>query len=76
MSFNEFEQLTLAGANCQNVVEGMLRSDPYYQRLAEQQKKTVKVSQKQQPGQKKGPEINKQKKLPPLKDLQATIDLS
>jgi hypothetical protein len=36
------DQLTLAGANCQNVVESMMKSDPYYQKLAEQQKKQSK----------------------------------
>jgi hypothetical protein len=33
-AFNEFDSLALSGANCQNVVETMMKSDPYYQRLA------------------------------------------
>jgi hypothetical protein len=34
---NFSDQLTLAGANCQNVVESMMKRDPYYQKLAEKQ---------------------------------------
>jgi hypothetical protein len=32
---NFSDQLTLAGSNCKNVVESMMKSDPYYQKLAE-----------------------------------------
>ena len=45
VNFND--QLTLAGANCQNVVESMMKRDPYYQRLADQQKKQSKNLRKQ-----------------------------